>query len=111
MPNISINELSHTISELIDLDLEHQSLIESAVNRALAAKDIIGGGAYGYPKPIINGKIINPHPIINGTVINPHPPIINGVLINPCPVINGTVINPHPPIINGIIIKHEDDRS
>lgn len=43
MANISIHDLSITISELVDLDQEQQSAIESALNRAISAKDITGG--------------------------------------------------------------------
>jgi hypothetical protein len=46
MANISINELSLTISELVDLDPNQQSLIESAITRAISAKeskDVVGG--------------------------------------------------------------------
>jgi hypothetical protein len=43
MANISIEDLSLTISELVDLEPEQQNLIELAVNRVIAAKDIIGG--------------------------------------------------------------------
>ncbi len=43
MANISIEDLSLTISELIDLEPNQQNLIESAVNRAISAKDITGG--------------------------------------------------------------------
>jgi hypothetical protein len=43
MANISIHDLSITISELVDLDIEQKSAIESALNRAISAKDITGG--------------------------------------------------------------------
>jgi hypothetical protein len=98
MSNISINELSQTISELIDLDLDQQSLIESAIDRAISAKDITGGRGYRpryhghYPKPIINGKVAYP-PLINGTIVNPNPQpevtpldppiLVTGVIYNP----------------------------
>jgi hypothetical protein len=45
MANISIEDLSFTISEIVDLEPEQQNLIESAVNQVIAAKDIIGGFA------------------------------------------------------------------
>jgi hypothetical protein len=43
MANISIEDLSFTISEIVDLEPEQQNLIESAVNRVISAKDITGG--------------------------------------------------------------------
>jgi hypothetical protein len=46
MANISIDDLSLTISELIDLQPNQQNLIESAVNRAISVKDITGGFVY-----------------------------------------------------------------
>ncbi len=62
MANISIQDLSNTISELIDLDTEQQSAIESALNRAVSAKDINGGKI----EPILAG-FMYPFP--------PNPPI------------------------------------
>ena len=46
MANISIDELSLTIAELIDLDPDQKSTIESAVTRAISAKDIVGGNCW-----------------------------------------------------------------
>jgi hypothetical protein len=43
MANISIKDLSLTISEIVDLEPDQQNLIESAVNRVISAKDITGG--------------------------------------------------------------------
>lgn len=46
MANISINELSSSISELVDLDTNQQGLVESAIARAISAqeaKNIVGG--------------------------------------------------------------------
>jgi hypothetical protein len=60
MANISIHDLSITISELVDLDTEQQNTIESALNRAISAKDITGGN-----------KVIDP--ILAG-FIYPFPP-------------------------------------
>jgi hypothetical protein len=54
MANISVRDFSTTISELIDLDLEQQSVIESALNRAISAKDVTGGKV---ADPIIAGGI------------------------------------------------------
>lgn len=89
MSKISINELSQTISELIDLDLDQQSLLESAVDRAISAKDIVGGRRRyhplpGYhPTPIINGKIGYPRP----THPRPERPLlINGTMVTNLPV-------------------------
>ena len=108
MSNISINELSQTISELIDLDLDHQSLIESAVNRAIAAKDITGGRGYR-PRPIhgcptiTNGKIACP-PFVTGKIAI-RPPLINGTILNPNPEPPMTPVDEPPIIINGLIAK------
>jgi hypothetical protein len=55
MANISIHDLSITISELVDLDTEQQNAIESALNRAISAKDITGG--HKVPVPILAGFI------------------------------------------------------
>ena len=43
MANISIEDLSFTISEIVDLEPEQQNLIELAVNRVISAKEITGG--------------------------------------------------------------------
>jgi hypothetical protein len=64
--NISINELSLTIAELIDLDPDQKSTIESAVTRAISAKDIVGGKA-----AVIAGKIMPP-PVVIGIVTPPN---------------------------------------
>jgi hypothetical protein len=66
MASISINELSQTISELVDLDADQQKLLESAVDRAVSTKDIVGGQSL----PIIAGGI-TPFPI--GKIIPPSP--------------------------------------
>jgi hypothetical protein len=84
MAQISISELSQTISELIDLDTEQQSLITSAIDRAMDARQIVGGKSTRH-LPMVNGRIRpNPKPIccdvpilINGTIaVSPycHPP-------------------------------------
>jgi hypothetical protein len=97
MSNISINELSRTISELIDLDLDQQSLIEAAVDRAISAKDITGGRGYRprhhghHPTPIINGKIAYP-PLINGTMVNPQPEGITR--LDPPIIVTGMIYDP-----------------
>jgi hypothetical protein len=58
MANISIEDLSLTISELIDLEPNQQNLLESAVNRAISAKDIVGGQVQSGPRlPILVGLI------------------------------------------------------
>jgi hypothetical protein len=62
MASISINELSLTISELVDLDPEQQNLIESAVNRAISAKDIVGGAYYSPDLPKLAGAMAPPPP-------------------------------------------------
>jgi hypothetical protein len=54
MANISIHDLSITISELVDLESEQQNAIESALNRAILAKDITGGNKI---VPILAGFI------------------------------------------------------
>jgi hypothetical protein len=46
MANISVRDLSNAISELLDLelvDLDQQSTIELALNRAISAQEIVGG--------------------------------------------------------------------
>ena len=63
MANISIDELSLTIAELIDLDPDQKSTIESAVARAISDKDIVGGKGAA----VIAGKI-RPPPIVIGLV-------------------------------------------
>lgn len=76
MASISINELSQTISELVDLDADQQSLLKSAVDRAISTKDIVGGqastiiagGIKPIPCPIIAGGI-RPFPI--GKIVPP----------------------------------------
>lgn len=78
MASISINELSQTISELVDLDADQQKLLESAVDRAVSTKDIVGGlspaiiagGFFPVPCPIIAGGI-RPFPI--GKIMPPSP--------------------------------------
>jgi hypothetical protein len=106
----SVASLSHTISNLVDLDADSQSLVELAINRALLAKSVKDNDKdLRIGQQIINGRIANPNhgPIINGKIVNPnHGPIINGT------VINGRIANPKPPIdkkppvlINGIIIN------
>jgi hypothetical protein len=96
MSNISINELSRTISELIDLDLDQQNLIASAVDRAISAKDITGGRGFRprhprYPTPIINGKVAYP-PLINGTMPSPQP---GGVTrLDPPILVTGMIYDP-----------------
>jgi hypothetical protein len=67
MASISINELSQTISELVDLDADQQKLLESAVDRVVSTKDIVGGQFF----PIIAGGIF-PFPI--GKIM---PPILD----------------------------------
>jgi hypothetical protein len=57
MANISIEDLSLTISEIVELEPEQQNLIESAVNRVIAAKDITGGFSVAHV-PIRVGLIV-----------------------------------------------------
>jgi hypothetical protein len=64
MANISIQDLSITISELVDLDLEQQYAIESALNRAISAKDISGGQSV-VVRPAILAGFIQPSPPID----------------------------------------------
>jgi hypothetical protein len=68
MANISIEDLSLTISELVDLEPEQQNLIESAVNRAIAAKDITGGFSVAH-FPIREIGLIFPAPSDNSSNI------------------------------------------
>jgi hypothetical protein len=108
--NQSVSNLSHTISSLVDLDADAQSLVELAINRALLAKNVKDNDKdLRIGQQIINGRIANPNhgPIINGKIVNPnHKPTINGQIANPEPIINGRVANPRPKppvLINGII--------
>ncbi len=98
----SVASLSHTISNLVDLDADAQSLVELAINRALLAKSVKDNTKdLRIGQQIINGRINNPNhgPIINGKIDNPNGPIINGRIANPKPP-----IDKEPPIlINGII--------
>jgi hypothetical protein len=66
MASISINELSLTISELVDLNPDQQSLLTAAVDRAISVNDIVGGRSK--PCPIIAGGI-RPFPI--GKILPP----------------------------------------
>jgi hypothetical protein len=99
--NQSVSSLSHTISNLVDLDADAQILLESAINRALLAKNDkeLRIGQQTIPKPaepIINGRVANPKPsgpIINGRVANPHPkPLID---TKPPILINGIIYHPN----------------
>lgn len=63
MANISIKELSQTISKLVNLDTEQQNLVELAVNRAVSTKEIFGGQA-----PLIPNDSIVKDPIIAGRI-------------------------------------------
>jgi hypothetical protein len=116
--NQSVASLSHTISNLVDLDADAQSLVELAINRALLAKNVKDNDKdlHIIGQQTINGHVANPNsgPTI-GQVANPHHgPIINGKIVNPNhgPIINGRIANPHPKppidkeppiLINGII--------
>lgn len=68
MANISIDELSFTIAELIDLDPDQKSTIESAVTRAISVKDIVGGKG---TTVVLAGKIMPP-PVEIGLVTPPN---------------------------------------
>jgi hypothetical protein len=118
-----VADLSQTISQLVDLGPDSHSLVASAIDRALLARDIkangnpdvlINGIIYNpnpQPEPFVNGKIINPNPqpqpIINGRIANPNPPLITGKIKvgNPYrpPFIFGRIANPNPPLITGKI--------
>jgi hypothetical protein len=74
MAQISISELSQTISELIDLDTEQQSLITSAIDRAMDARQIVGGKSTRH-LPMVNGRI-RPAPRPTCDV----PILINGII-------------------------------
>ncbi len=106
--DLNLGSLSHTISDLIDLDGDAHSLVEMAINRALIAKSLKEDVNATPAHSIVNGKVadLNSKPIVNGTVIKPGR-IVNGIVPNCKPIINGKIVNPHhphhPPIINGII--------
>ena len=59
MAKINIQELSLTISELVNLDADRQKLIESAIDRAISAQDaqaIVGGAN----PSLLLGKVVLP---------------------------------------------------
>lgn len=66
MANISINELSQTISELVNLDADQQKLIELAVDRAISTKDIVGGLS---SDPVADIKWAIEHSMIAGGMV------------------------------------------
>ncbi len=105
--NQSISSLSHTISNLVDLDADAQSLVELAINRALLAKSVKDNDKdLRIGQQTINGRVANPHhgPIINGKIVNPNSgPIINGRVANPRP--KPPIAKKPPVLINGIIIN------
>jgi hypothetical protein len=73
---ISISELSHTISELIDLDPQQQSLMASAIDRALDARQIVGGTSVAANTLVAGGIMPTPPKcevpvLINGTIAVP----------------------------------------
>jgi hypothetical protein len=112
----SVSSLSHTISNLVDLDADAQSLVELAINRALLAKSVKDNDKnLRIGQQIINGHVANPdpkppEPIINGRVVNPKPPgpIINGRVANPRPK---PLIDTKPPILIDGIIYHPNQQS
>lgn len=81
-----IADLSQSISKSIDLNEDARNLLESAINRALLAKEersktqpqaepeIAGGKAIQGSPPMINGKVAQPQPsdkpLINGTILS-----------------------------------------
>ncbi len=71
MANISIHDLSIAISELIDLESGQQNAIESALNRAVSAKDIAGG--IGAKPTTIAGGIFPVPPVKEDDVPKPYP--------------------------------------
>jgi hypothetical protein len=114
--NQSVSSLSHTISNLVDLDADAQILLESAINRALLAKNVKDNDKeLRIGQQTINGHVANPDPkpakpIINGRVANPKPsgPIINGRVANPHPK---PLIDTKPPILINGIIYHPNQQS
>lgn len=76
MAQISISELSQTISELIDLDPQQQSLMTSAIDRAIDARQVVGGKSLG-GTPLLAGGITPAPPdcevpvLINGVIAVP----------------------------------------
>lgn len=96
-----IADLSQSISRSIDLNEDARNLLESAIHRALLAKEersktrsqaepeIAGGKAIqGSQPPMINGKVAQPQPsgkpIINGMML-PQPPQTERPQIRPIP--------------------------
>jgi hypothetical protein len=90
MAHISISELSQTISELIDLDADQQSVLGSAIDRALDARKVVGGttsGKLDFPPGTV-GLIATTEPS--------HQPLINGLMPSPDYFPIGKIANPHP---------------
>ena len=101
-----ITTLSQTISKSIDLGSDYHNLMESAINRALLAREDRSPHTV---KPQVAGGIkapVSDSPMINGRVAQPKPkssgePLINGLTIpaqSPQPtgeaLVNGTIVVP-----------------
>jgi hypothetical protein len=108
MSQISISELSQTISELIDLDADQQSLLGSAIDRAIDARNIVGGTALSGGQSLAAGGIMYVPPCNTPTTApcNPNPhsfPI--GKIAGPIrgPIVIGQTVGPiHLPNFAGI---------
>jgi hypothetical protein len=78
-PKPTVSEISQKIAKLIDLDPDRQSLIVSALNRAIASKETPTGTddkiKTTTPQPTIRGRyakpISTPQPIELGYVVKP----------------------------------------
>jgi hypothetical protein len=112
----NIATLSQTIAKLIDVDA--QSLVELAIDRALTAQSIrdrrIADSSDLSNSTPTGGAAIEPNnspPIINGKIAAPRHrrtidrPIINGIIIKDRPHTQPTVDDK--PIINGVVINRD----
>ncbi len=109
MSQISISELSQAISELIDLDTDQQSLMTAAIDRALDARQIVGGAvmAKGRP-PMVTGQIATTDPFDQSFT----PVIVNGLIYDPSYFPIGRIANPNPtpvldpPALPSLPVRH-----
>jgi hypothetical protein len=100
MSDISITDLTASYLELIDLDPAQQDLLSSAIDRAVDARNIIGGQKGVQRVNLIAGGISAPTP--HNPNPNPcsHPPVlINGIIaVDPnCPPQKHPVKGPYSP--------------
>ncbi len=65
----SVAALSQQIATILDLDLDRQIFLRSALQRAIAAKETTPSA----PADIAGGKTLQPRPIIRGKIVKPQP--------------------------------------